>query len=337
MIWLEEKYINLLSPRLNLFKRTKPNLYAFRCPLCGDSKKNKYKTRGGFYLPPSSQSYNMGCFNCGASMKFTSFLKQVDQSLYDEYKLEEYQEKNMPTEPKKEAAPVARKKAAPKKQLDLASLMRVDELDAKHPVIQYIEHRKIPKRQWNRLYYCPKYQAWISKFDEKNYPKATEHPRLVIPFFDKAGNVARITARAFGAEENRYLYTVVDKASTRLFGVDQIDPGLPVYVVEGPIDSLFLPNAIAVGTGTYEDKELDTIPNKIFVPDNQPRNENVCKGIKKLVDRGEKVCLWQEDTGKDINQMVIDGRSIQSIMKLIEESTFQGPEAQMKFSDWVKY
>lgn len=335
MLWIEEKYINILAPRLSLFKKVKPNTYNFRCPICGDSKKNLYKTRGGFYCPPGSQSYNMGCFNCGASMKFTTFLKQTDPSLYDEFQMEIFREKNgMTTTPTPEA-PKAKPK---KKKLDLSSLTRVDDLPEKHPAMQYIMYRKIPKKQWKRLYYAPKYMQWVCEFENKKFDPRQEHPRLIIPFFDTAGNITRIAARAFGAEEPRYRYTVVDNASTRLYGLDNVDLEQTVYILEGPLDSLFFDNAIAVGMASYEDKELNTIPDKVFIPDNQPRNQQVCESFQKVVNRGEKVCIWQEETQKDINEMIVDGKmAIGDVISLINRSTFSGVEAELKFKDWVKY
>ena len=131
---------------------------------------------------------------------------------------------------------------------------------------------------------------------------------------------------------------MVDNASTRLYGLDNVDLEKTVYILEGPLDSLFFDNAIAVGMASYEDKELNTIPDKIFIPDNQPRNQSVCESFQKVVVRGEKVCIWQEDTAKDINEMVVDDKmAIADIISLINRSTFAGPEAELKFKEWVKY
>ena len=338
MIWLEEKYIAILSGRLLLFKKVRQNTYAFRCPLCNDSKKNMFKTRGGLYVPPGSDGYNMGCFNCGASMKFVSFLGLLDKTLYDEYKLEEYRERSggVATAAKQQQKPVV----APKqkfKKFDMTSLTRIDKMSFNHPAMLYIQSRLIPKEQYHRLFYTPKYAKWVTDYAEKRYDQSIEHPRLIIPFFDRYGNVTRVAARAFGDEENRYLYTVADRDSTRLYGVDQIDHERPVYVLEGPLDSLFIPNAIAVGGASYTAPELAAIPNKIFVPDNEPRNKEVCDGIYKVVKSGEKVCIWQRDTAKDVNKMIMDGMTNDELMALIKESTFSGIEAEIKFKEWIRY
>ena len=90
MIFVDHKYIGLVSARLEKFAKRKENLYTFRCPYCGDSKRNKNRTRGYFYQRKSD--YNFKCHNCGVSKSFTYFLKDIDQSLYDQYILERYKE-----------------------------------------------------------------------------------------------------------------------------------------------------------------------------------------------------------------------------------------------------
>jgi hypothetical protein len=339
MLWLDEKFIHIISGRLSLFKKVRQNSYVFRCPLCGDSKKNPYKTRGGLYVPPGADCYNMGCFNCGASMKFSSFLETQDKSLYDEYRLETFKEKfgGSTFIPTKTAQPKTETASPKVKKFDMTSLTRLDMMDSSHPAMDYIRSRMIPKSQWNRLFYCPQYVKWVSAYNEKKFDPKIEHTRLIIPFFDRYGNVTRVAARAFGNEANRYLYTVSDRNSTRLYGLDSIDAQKPVYVLEGPLDSLFIPNAIAVGMASYTDHELTTIQDKIFVPDNEPRNRQVCEGIYKMVRAGEKVCIWQKDTPKDINQIIQSGMSVDDLMRLINDSTYRGLEAELKYKEWIRF
>ena len=77
---VDSKYIGLVSSRLPKFKRVKANLYNFRCPICGDSQKHKNKARG--YLYPIKVNTNFKCHNCGASMSFNNFLKEIDPTLF---------------------------------------------------------------------------------------------------------------------------------------------------------------------------------------------------------------------------------------------------------------
>ena len=87
---VDSKFIGLISPRLEKFKKVKPNLYNFRCPICGDSKKNKSKTRG--YLYNIKADINFRCHNCGASMSFSNFLKQIDTTLHKQYVMEKFKD-----------------------------------------------------------------------------------------------------------------------------------------------------------------------------------------------------------------------------------------------------
>ena len=85
---IDSKFIGLVSSRLEKFKKVKPNLYNFRCPLCGDSKKSKSKTRG--YIYGIKTNTNFRCHNCGASMSFNNFLKQIDTVLQKQYAMEKF-------------------------------------------------------------------------------------------------------------------------------------------------------------------------------------------------------------------------------------------------------
>ena len=87
---VDSKYIGLVSSRLQKFKRVKPNLYNFRCPICGDSQKNKSKTRG--YLYAVKADMNFRCHNCGASMTFSNFLKKIDTNLHIQYVFERFKD-----------------------------------------------------------------------------------------------------------------------------------------------------------------------------------------------------------------------------------------------------
>ena len=85
---VDTKYIGLVSSRLTKFKRVKPNLYNFRCPLCGDSKKQQNKARG--YLYGIKENINFRCHNCGASMSLSNFLKKIDTTLHKQYVMEKF-------------------------------------------------------------------------------------------------------------------------------------------------------------------------------------------------------------------------------------------------------
>ena len=100
MDFIDVKYINLISSRFSKFKKVKNNLYNFRCPICGDSKKNKNKARG--YLYQVKNNTNFKCHNCGVNISFNNFLKDLDTVLHKQYTFEKFKEghtgKNFVTE-----------------------------------------------------------------------------------------------------------------------------------------------------------------------------------------------------------------------------------------------
>lgn len=278
----------------------------------------------------------MGCFNCGASMSFPNFLKLQDPYLFNEFSVERYQAKRDMNAPFKEA-PKPVEEGPKRSKLQLKDLERISDLPEDHPAVKYLVKRQIGPEHWDRLYFVLRFKKWEADFrGEKLHPNIAEHPRLIIPFFDKAGNITRLSARAFGEESPKYIFMKVQEDASRVFGLDTVNPKEKVYVLEGPLDSLFFDNAIAVGSASLLVPELKDFSRVVLIPDNQPRNPEVVKSIKKMVDSGYPVCLWNKDWGKDINKMILNGHSIDDIIDLIDESTVSGIAAKLKFSDWAK-
>jgi transcription elongation factor Elf1 len=334
MLWLEEQFINRLSFKLPRFKKVKNNQYSFRCPICGDSKKNAWKTRGGFYVHPNSQSYNMGCFNCGASMSFVNFLKLQDEPLYQEFIMEKYKQSDT-AEKRYSSVDVTPEKTIAR--LPVSDLKQISTLERSHPAVVYLINRQIPERAWDKLYFCPKFFAWVKKFEPSlSFDPTKDHPRMVIPYFNDRGNIYKITGRAYGNEEPKYFYSVLDKKGSRLYGLDRVNPDKRVYVLEGPLDSLFFDNAVAVGSASFVAPELQTFKYTTIVPDNEPRNVDVVRQIEKVISHGYPICLWDKFWGKDVNDMIKNGHSIGDIQRLIDQSTVSGIMAKLKLNEWRK-
>lgn len=340
--WVDEEFINRIGYRLDRFRKLKPGLYNCRCPICNDSQKREDLARG--YFIQGSGGFRYFCHNCGANLSILRLLKVVDNSIADEYSLEIYKNRfKFSEEPKNKKEitaadiPKARLPEIKKKDQPPGIISALD-LPLSHPAYQYLIDREIPISCLSRLYYASKFRLWndgiLKKKHNSNFP---DHPRLVIPYYWYDGSIFRYTSRAFGKESPRYQQTVIDPDKPRIFGLERINIDNLVYVVEGQIDSLFLPNAVAVGGANYNVSELNTFPDKIFVPDNQPRNPDVVKQIGSVIASGKKVCLWKENYGKDINAMVLEnGLSQDDLVGLIEKSTVQGIEAQLVFSKWRK-
>ena len=243
MSYIDQKYINLCTSRVEKFKKVRDNLWNFRCPICGDSHKRKDKARG--YLYKKKNSFFYKCHNCGAGSTFNNFLKSLDPMLHSEYLVEKYKnnetQKNSPIPDK-----VPFKFEAPKFKDPLNKLQRFDKIKD-HPACAYIEHRKIPEKHWDKLYLADKFYEWSrTMFPEKFQSINIDYPRLVIPFFDKSGKMFAYQGRAFGNEQPRYITLKLEENKEKIYGLERIDFDSHVYVVEGPLDSLFLDNCLAV-------------------------------------------------------------------------------------------
>ena len=150
-----------------------------------------------------------------------------------------------------------------------------------------------------------------------------------------------IAARAINAASTlRYLAFRLDKDAPMIFGMDRIKKNSrnPVYVVEGPIDSLFLPNAIAVGGADFKKLASEIRKDKcIIVFDNEPRNNEIIKRMKSLIDEGYNVCVWPQNIKeKDINDMVLSGIPASKIEDVINKNTYSGLKAMAAFNSWKR-
>ena len=121
--------------------------------------------------------------------------------------------------------------------------------------------------------------------------------------------------------------------SPKVYGLDKVDKSKTVYVVEGPFDSTFVDNAIAM---CGADVSLDSleIEDLVYVYDNEPRNREICQRIEKVIKAGKKIVIFPSKIlEKDINDMVIAGHDVESILR---SNTYHTLKAQIKFNEWKK-
>ena len=320
---VDSKYIGVVSSRLEKFKKVKPNLYNFRCPICGDSKKHRNKARGYFY--GIKANVNFRCHNCGASMSFSNFLKDIDTVLHKQYVMEKFKDgfagvkgASAIEEPKFNfEAP----KFKPKLDLPKAS----ENLDAK----KYLEDRKLDP---TKFYYTDKFKAWSNSdkqtFDSVKY----DEQRIIIPLFYK-NTLVGFQGRSLGPSKVKYITVMINDDAPKIYGLDNIGRGTPVYITEGPFDSTFLHNSIAM-CGSDGDVGKWGISTPVWVYDNEPRNREIVRRIKDTIDRGDRVVIWPSTISeKDINDMVLAGHDVQSV---VESNVYSGLKAKLQFNTWKR-
>ncbi|CAB4127364.1 DNA primase [uncultured Caudovirales phage] len=340
MLWIDDKYANIIGNRLRNFKRKDQYLYQMSCPVCGDSSKSKTKAR--LYVYRQSHGLFVKCHKCQYSTTLGNLIKHVDSNIYSDYVLERYKTGNHKYVPHTDITEVIPSlKSVTLEDEVLSKLKRVDKIPDTHYASKYLASRKIPKELWKLFYYTPKFFKYVNdniKYQFTDSLLKIDHPRLIIPFFNTHGKCFALQGRAFGKEIPRYITIKVDETEDKIFGLERIDYSKPILITEGPIDSLFLPNAIAVSGSNFDMFTLRTImTNATIVPDNERRHKDVVKIIEKNIKLGYKVVLWPDTyEEKDINEMIVSGRTPEDILDTIKNNTYSGLEAEARFATWKK-
>jgi DNA primase len=320
---IDSKYIGLVSSRLQKFKRVKSDLYTFRCPICGDSQKNKNKTRG--YIYPVKNNTNFKCHNCGASLSFNNFLKEIDPVLHKQYTMEKFKEgftgKNFVVEePKFEF-----KKPVFKQKLDLPKASE-NEVARK-----YLEKRLLNPE---KFYFANKFQEWTNTQKPTFSRIVRDESRIVIPLHTREGEIFGFQGRSLGPSNVKYITVILDESIPKVYGLNEVSTDETIYVTEGPFDSTFVENAIAMCGSDILLDSLNLGDNIVYVLDNEPRNKEICNRISKLIDGGKKVVIWPKAVQqKDINDMVLAGLLVMDVLK---SNTYRALEAKIKFNEWKK-
>lgn len=335
-VYIDKKYVSLLAPKLSQFKQRGEFLWNFRCPVCGDSQKNKIKTRG--YIYKKKERFGFMCHNCSTTMSLPKFIRYVDPSLYNEYQLESFVRSNTSNNVNVAdfvTKPTFNIPSAPRSIL-LTDAQSINGLNPYHQARKYLEDRKVPL---DNLYYTEDFAKFVKDLFPDNTKQLYKEERIVIPFYDKQGNLLGVQGRAIGQSKIKYITIKTDENTPKIFGWNGLDTSKTVYVVEGPIDSLFLDNCVAT-----MDAALYTAPSVIgldldytFVYDNEPRNKQIVSNMRKTIELGRKLCIWPDTIQqKDINEMVLAGMHPSEIQHIIDSNTHEGLIATMKMNQWSR-
>ena len=320
---IDSKYIGLVSSRLSKFKRVKANLYNFRCPICGDSQKHKNKARGYFYQVKVNTNFK--CHNCGASLSFNNFLKQIDPTLHKQYTLEKFKEgfaggNNFVVEEPK----FNFKKPVFKKTLDLPKASEVK------VAREYLENRKLDA---TKFYFAAKFKELTNTQKQTFDTIGRDESRIIIPMYDEDKTLIGFQGRSLGPNSVKYITVMIKDDAPKIYGLDKIDCQKPIFVIEGPFDATLVENSVAM-CGSDLDLRSFGWSDYIYVYDNEPRNREIVNRIAKPINRGDKVVIWPTNINqKDINDMVLSG---QNIMNVLESNTYSGLKAKIKFNNWKK-
>ena len=334
-IIIDTKYLSLLSPRLDRFKKVRDYLWNFRCPQCGDSQKSKSKARGYVYRKKTDLFFK--CHNCGVGQSVGNLIKDLDPFLHKQYIMERYRAGE--TGKRKSKAPEFKfetPKFKPKKTtIDLPS---IESLPKEHYARVYCEGREIPQQFMDKIFYAEDFKNWALSVCQVDYSNLMgKEPRLVIPFFDKDNQLIGAQGRALQESKVRYVTIKVHEDAPKVFGLERWNSDQHTYLVEGPIDSLFLPNCLAVAGADMSDLGILNKDKTTLIFDNEPRNFQIVKSMVRFLKNGWKIVVWPNSiTCKDINDMVLTSIKDARLVEIINTNTYSGQRGEWEVHSWKK-
>jgi len=331
----DTKYLSLLSPRLDRFKKVRDYLWNFRCPQCGDSHKSKSKARGYVYRKKTDLFFK--CHNCGVGQSVGNLIKDLDPYLHKQYIMERYRAGE--TGKRKSKAPEFKfetPKFKPKKTtIDLPS---IESLPKEHYARVYCEGREIPQQFMDKIFYTEDFKNWALSVCQVDYSNLMgKEPRLVIPFFDKDNQLIGAQGRALQESKIRYVTVKVHEDAPKVFGLERWNSDQHTYLVEGPIDSLFLPNCLAMAGADMSDLSILDKNKTTLIFDNEPRNFQIARSMIKSLQDGWKIVVWPNSiTCKDINDMVLTSIKDARLVEIINKNTYSGQRGEWEVHSWKK-
>lgn len=330
---VDSDYLNNVSVFLTKFsvKATNPYRANFRCPYCGDSKKSESKARG--WILEKSSNLLFYCHNCGKSTNFLNFLQDNFSSLGVEYRKKKILENMQKNDNKINGLQQEKKNKSIR--YTLKNCVRISSLPHWHKAKQYIISRQIPSYQHFRIYYTKDFVSFVQHYDKTKMENMTPHERIVLPMYDFKNRLIGFQGRSLDNKYTRYITIMLDENQPKIFGIEQVNFNKKYYIVEGPIDSFFLPNCIAMAGASFNINAVLNHENAVVIFDNEPRNKEICGRIENAIKDKLNVVIWPKDIEqKDLNDMVIHG--IKNIREIVDQNTYSEIKAILKFNDWRK-
>lgn len=340
------QYINMISGRLRNFRKLSRNKYNFSCPICGDSKTNTNKARGVILSKGTDVFYY--CHNdpsCNSS--FDYFLKRIDANIARQFRLEKFRQSVIDSSIEQTSDIVKTPPEAARGKVSVAPidtyslLQKVVDLPLEHPARMYIDARKIPDERMQDIWYTDTWLQFTNTVCGSTVIPPKDHPRVVFPLRDKNHLTFAFQGRTLNNNiQPKYLTCKLDADAVKLFGQEKINEADNIFILEGPIDSMFIRNAVAMAGS---DLSLDNCPyihNRVFVLDNEPRSKVIVAKYHKLLKAGEKVVSWKNCkwTDKDINDMVLNNKScnVVAINKYLRDNIISGLRGKLEIDQWKK-
>lgn len=339
MLFIDLKYAALIGSRLKNFKSKNQYVWQYTCPHCSDWTSEKPKARA--YIYRMKTELFTKCHHCGHGSNLGNLIKHFDETLYKQYIVERYQNNASKYTDHKDIAPLFKSTQVVVEDDILSRLKRLDTLPSTHPVRTYVQKRMITEDQESLFYYTSRFKEFVNSVVQKFIePIENDHPRLVIPYLNEHGKVVMFNARAFGKEIPKYMKVRIDEDSPKVFGLERVKRDRTIYVTEGEIDSLMIENGIASGgASSLDSPAIQGMKSRVvLVHDNDPRNPEVGAIIEKTIAQDYAMFIPPDDFKyKDLNEAIMGGLTKAELKSIIDENSFQGLKAKLRFTNWKKY
>lgn len=339
---IDLQFVNQLSPYVSHFVKKSDTLWNFRCPFCGDSKKSQRKARG--YILVYNDVIFYKCHNCGKSLPFPAFLKALDYNLFQSYSLEQFKAQPfIEKDDDKNTTTVSTKNIFADlkifKSSDDFKITKISSLNPRNEAWKIIRKRKIPNSYHPFLFYCTAFKHFVNSIiPEKFNLELPDSPRLIIPFLSSNNRLIGFQGRDLVNSDAKYLTIMLDHNYPKIFGLNRFKTNERAYLLEGPFDSMFLPNSLAF-CGLDFDKmaEFVTPKSSTLILDNEPHSSYVVSHMKTAIEKGYSLFFWpQSIKEKDINEYICAGHSEQDVLNLVKFYTKSGLSALAELSKWRK-
>lgn len=339
-MFVQKQFITRISSRLINFKEKSNNLYNSKCPICGDSK-TKNKSR--FYIFLNNNKFFVKCHNCGYSNSFNNFLKEFDNNLWNEYKLENL--KFFKNETLKQDINFNTNFISNIKRENINDYNIFNNINTITPedntvFSKYLNSRKIPEKYYSLFYGINNINFLTNKLEKYKSNNYLIADSLIIPYYNKKNELTLFQTRYLdnNIHPRFQSFSIIDD-EYYIFNEHLIDYSKLVSITEGPIDSLFITNCVAIG-GSNNKQKIDYLKSnssdiRLIFDNDYSINKHILKQLKNYINQGFKVIIYDSNFSgiKDINEAIIKSRfTVNNINSYLDSRTFSGLTAQLELS-----
>lgn len=314
------------------------NVFNAECPICKEGK-SAGRVRRLFYFPHKQYFY---CHNCARSWKPMEWLKEVthlsvaeilkenqkritsssSNFLITKNKVESEQKLTTNTEDNLESL------SLPDNSIDLSDVSQIN-FYKNNKVVQAAYSYCNERRLFSAINSCNKFYVSLDDKIHKN--------RLIIPFYYNNKIVSYQSRALFDKQNPKYLTKIGEK---EVFNIDNVDCAVPyVFIFEGPIDSMFIKNGLAMAALAPTQKQMQQLNNmvgyeQIYVFDNDKNNKQVSRRIEKHINSGKRIFIWPKEFKKykDLNQLCCELKMNEIPWMFVVKNSFKSKEALLKYT-----